>query len=284
MRDEARRLRETEYLFDRDLYNWWIQQRMLAKAGGQEITTWDELAELLRAAFLPHEEREGALHNLLNIAQHSGESIIHYLLRADRLIVKARGTLGDHAIMQIVFDRMQKSEWPFTYAAARKAVLAKQVTGFAALRALLQREAMAEPGKRGERQLTMVTSGGSDKPHKSGGAQKHGAKRVAPVAGAQQQGSDDERTNDGAPGGASSSSITTAPLQKMPGKPEAGGKCLRCGKTGHLARDCSQPDKRTCYVCEQVGHISKTCPKRAADKAAAAGAGDSAPPKNGKRS
>ena len=48
--------------------------------------------------------------------------------------------------------------------------------------------------------------------------------------------------------------------QKGNGREKNTMKCHRCGKPGHLARDCRQPDTRTCYKCGQTGHIAKDCP------------------------
>ena len=36
-------------------------------------------------------------------------------------------------------------------------------------------------------------------------------------------------------------------------------KCLRCDKVGHIAADCSIPDKRKCYNCQATGHIAPNC-------------------------
>lgn len=36
--------------------------------------------------------------------------------------------------------------------------------------------------------------------------------------------------------------------------------CPRCKKTGHLVRNCPQPDQRSCYKCGVQGHIAPRCP------------------------
>lgn len=39
-----------------------------------------------------------------------------------------------------------------------------------------------------------------------------------------------------------------------------GVSCWRCGKRGHLTKDCSQPDARPCVYCARYGHEGADCP------------------------
>jgi hypothetical protein len=39
-----------------------------------------------------------------------------------------------------------------------------------------------------------------------------------------------------------------------------GVSCWRCGKRGHLTKDCSQPDARPCVFCARYGHDGVDCP------------------------
>jgi hypothetical protein len=36
--------------------------------------------------------------------------------------------------------------------------------------------------------------------------------------------------------------------------------CTRCRMTGHNSRNCPLEDMRHCFICDQVGHLAKTCP------------------------
>ena len=253
-------------MFDRDLCSWWLQQRAQAQAEGEPITTWQQLEELLRATFLPQEEKESALHDLINVAQQPGESMVSYLLRADRLMVKARGRMDDHAIMQIVFDRVQKSEWPFTWAAARRAMQAKQITNFAGLRALLQREAMAEPMQQ--------------RPREGDEEERAADTRAEPESTEQRAGEENDETDDdeegenskmkgsGAPGGAGGNTTArVAAVQGTKGSKRAQvdevERCARCRGYGHSKDVCPSPETRACFTCGQKGHISAECNKSA---------------------
>jgi hypothetical protein len=39
-----------------------------------------------------------------------------------------------------------------------------------------------------------------------------------------------------------------------------GVACWRCGKRGHLAKDCSLSAAKPCYYCAQYGHEPFSCP------------------------
>lgn len=39
-----------------------------------------------------------------------------------------------------------------------------------------------------------------------------------------------------------------------------GVACWRCGKRGHLSKDCPQPDARPCVFCARYGHEGLDCP------------------------
>jgi hypothetical protein len=44
-----------------------------------------------------------------------------------------------------------------------------------------------------------------------------------------------------------------------------GVSCWRCGKRGHLTKDCSEPDARPCFFCARYGHEGPDCPDSKCD-------------------
>ncbi len=38
-------------------------------------------------------------------------------------------------------------------------------------------------------------------------------------------------------------------------------RCDRCGRPGHMARECTKGGNMRCYECGENGHISRDCPQ-----------------------
>lgn len=266
--DDEARLGEVRVFSDRDVRAWWEGQQKQAVADGAPIDTWDLFLSVLRDQFLPQSEAHEATAELINIRQQAGEPMEKYFLRATRLFARARGALPDKAAMLIVLERVRKDEWRHALAVATRDVKADKITTLAQLRACLQREALAEPGKQKASGGSGHGSSGSghttnqQKSGNSSGAHKKPATVRAAAAARQQEDQSDEEevtTPSSAPGGAST---TKAAAAQQRGR-EGGDRCLRCKEYGHRAKDCTKPDKRLCYVCGEAGHISSGCPKRA---------------------
>lgn len=251
-------LRQLENWIDRDLRAWWAGEQVTAIAKGEPISTWAGFLLVLRGQFLPQLEIHTAVRELLAISQRAGEPMDKYFLRATKLFARTQGSFDDNAAMQMVLHNARRDEWRYTVAHATRAVELGEVTTLAGLRKLMQREALVEPGKHSAQTP-------ADKPQQRPGGQqsKNQSKRAASV----QVGEGEEPDGEGAPGGAGP--IKAAPIQKLPGKSE--WKCVRCHQKGHLVAQCTQSDRRTCFICQEVGHITSTCPKRAEQKKGAGG-------------
>ena len=266
--DEAR-MSEIAPWVDRDVRTWWKGQQEQARADGQPIEAWEQFLEVLRAQFLPQSEAQAATSELINIRQHQGEPMEQYFLRATRLFARTRGEFPDKAAMLVVLDRVRKDEWRNALAVATREVQTQKITTLAQLRACLQREALAEPGKQQQRQQSSGAASSSAPQKPTGGAHQKRPQSLRAAAAARSSADDgsaeEEAAETGsAPGGATT---TKAAAATAPQKTKwAGDRCARCKETGHRAADCSKPDKRLCYVCGETGHISTVCSKRAQPK------------------
>ena len=266
---DAPKITEARLLMDRDLNLWWEGQEQQSRSDGAPIDTWTGFVQALRAQFVPETEKRQAITELINIRQAAGESMNSYFQRAMRLFVRARN-FDDGAAMRIVLERVRKEEWRFAYAAAVREVERGGVTSLAQLRAFLQREAIAEPSKlqQGGQSATQQRVG---PPSSKSTSYRKPAVRAAAIGGAGVEAKEDAtEEQEGEEGGTAPGGVQVAAAGQRPvGGAPFGGRCARCRSGDHRVADCKQPDKRTCYVCDEVGHISKDCPRRAAKSSSA---------------
>lgn len=262
--DEARKLKELQLFTDRDIRRWWKGQQQQAVLDGAPINTWGAFVDVLRAQFLPQLESHQATSELINIRQHPGEAMEQYFLRATQIFARTNGSFSDGAAMRVVLDRVRRDEWRMALAVATREVQSGKVTTLNQLRAVLQREALAEPSR------PQQSSGGGQ--HRAQGAHKRQSVRAAAIE-QEDSGTDEEDEP--------SSSVHAAPVaQRAPSSSRPSfGRCLRCKKPGHRVEECKRPDERTCFLCHKKGHECRFCPLRNKKPSGGAGAA-SAPQKN----
>ena len=237
------RLRAAGARMDRDLSLWLQSQSEVAAEEGEPIDSWKTLVAALRAQFVDDSVRRKAMNDLLNCAQHAGETMPAYLGRAQLLRLHAP-ELEESAVVRIVMGRVRKDEFRFTYAKVMKEVELKSVVNFAQLRKRLTEEALAEPKDyRKPLNPSLAARAAAE-------VRKAAAAAMRPPD-ADQPGSDDELTFEG-----------EVPFQVA----AVGTGCARCGSKDHWVAKCPKPDTRVCHWCQKTGHIIKNCAEKAAGK------------------
>jgi hypothetical protein len=176
-----------------------------------------------------------------------------YFQRVALLQLRAQGQLPDGAVMKIALERVKKDEWIFTYPKAVREVEQGRITTLAGLRAFMQQEALAEPGKTRASSSSSSQPSSSSASSSSSNSNSRGGKHRVNVAGHQ---------SESAPTTASTEKVVNA-LHTRGGQ-QGERRCYRCKEVGHFAASCSKPDTRECYVCGKVGtgHSAKDCPDR----------------------
>ena len=285
-------IREARFVTDRDLWEWWEEYRLQAQQRGAPISTWADFASALRGQFVATGERRAAIDDLCDVKQRAGETINAYFLRVAQLHGRARRDMQDATVMRLALARVRRDEWPFTYSKAIAAVEAGAVTSLAALRALMQQEALAEPGKArsaagnssnsssssGAPQTAAAAAAGAPARSRGGNWQTQ-RKKVAAASRYPLPDDDDDQERDdaqeeGAP--AAGVHVNAASSARAPNTDAGLRKCFRCNTPGHIAAHCSEPDRRACHRCGVAGHRAAECraptpaPKSAPSTSAAA--------------
>ena len=258
----ARRAQEAALAWDLDVDRWWRMHEAQAAARGAPIATWAAFVAALNSQFVPVAEREAAVAEFFRLQQHGNESMDAYLLRAARLLVRARGAIEDATAARFVVERADEARFPFALAKVRDCMREQGgATAFATIRASLVAAAMHEPKPRsgGSCAAAASSSSGGTRTAGRGGAQaKPALAKQLRVAALRKQLEELEADEDAE---VANGPIQAASLNRGPNARAA--TCHKCRAVGHVAAECrSKRDMRSCFVCGRTGHIARSCPLR----------------------
>ena len=243
---------------DKELTDLWMGHLEERERTDSTAPTYANLRTYLLTHFVAIGGGQVAMNQLLDIRQKHEETMESYLLRADRLRLKAGADAKGDGTAIIIVRRVllgvSQSRYAVTYASAKKEVDSGRITNFGRLRALLAVESHNEPHRGG-------TSGSSDSQSQSSSSansSKHGhysskkiriaaLKREAESLG-YQLGSEDEEEEE-----------EIAVSQVDTG---VNVWCGRCKETKHPRDQCKLKEDRICHICKVKGHLAASCPKK----------------------
>ena len=241
------RIRIAAMHWDRQTNVWWEGHVRQAAGAGAPITDWPSFVTALKANFVPTNDAEAAASDLLRLRMRGGESMDAYLQRAALLLARADGRLPDAAAARSALDGVDSSRFPFTVAAARKAMrTAVSPLSFHALRAELTALAVDEPALGGRLGGLAGSSGrGGSAPGGVTGASASSSRQGAAAAGR---------------GGGSSSSMTRKQLLQR----------INALESGHYAYDDEEDADEAADDGNTAVHTAPVSAKRSAGRQAAA--------------
>jgi Retrotransposon gag protein/Zinc knuckle len=253
-------LKFARFYWDRSVNTWWTGYTEMQNAKGTPVSSWDEVKAAFRANYTAMSDEQTACDQLFGISMKSTETMDEYVARVSELynrIPRARVTTEAAA------EHMQRGVKPSRFPLAMVDVTTRQQRGRAAnagrglsfevMRGVLIEAAVREPTHLIESAATAAAAAANAQRQRQGGQSERKTK-IGQLStrgryplpeqeddGWVEDGDDDESRH----------SVNAMDL-----------KCYRCNGTGHLARDCKKPEKRTCYICKAVGHLANGCPKK----------------------
>jgi hypothetical protein len=264
--------------WDRQVNAWFEGAKAVASARGAPIRTWAGFLAALRANYTPVADEMTAWNLFMDLRMAAGETMERYTARAAELYNRLpQGRIPAHVAADLLIRGVSVQRFPLSSKTVRGKQMEHRSAGglgmaFEVARALLVAEASTEPtfllapaaGSGGQREQREQKRMVNSVRKAGGGKQAAGQRFLPPEEEEEEQEEEAGRHEAGEQRGISA--IT----------PGGGGmKCYRCGGTdGHTARECKEPETRTCHKCKKPGHLAYQCPvKKGAGSAGAAPGG-----------